>query len=89
MQETTVRTKSFRDEDHSYRRVFLRSYPLHWEADDKSDDDISMSANKNDQKKPMKKMILSVFQWGEARVLVLRRFKHKVTVYAVSCIPGG
>ncbi|CAN0896150.1 hypothetical protein LINGRAHAP2_LOCUS18303 [Linum grandiflorum] len=84
---TEVRgARSFRNEDYSYRRVFLRSYPLHWEADDDTsyeEEDMIRSTEKHDQKKLMKKMMRSMFQWGEARVLVLRRFKHKVRVYVL------
>lgn len=29
-----LRTRSFRDEDYTNRRVFLRSYPLHFDNDD-------------------------------------------------------
>ncbi|CAN0929248.1 hypothetical protein LINGRAHAP2_LOCUS36958 [Linum grandiflorum] len=86
-----VRAKSFRDEDYNNRRVFLRSYPLHWDAEDRSDEDMIMrqptSKINSSQKRPMRKMMVSMFQWGEGRVLVLRRFKHKVSVYVVSCIP--
>ncbi|CAN1137275.1 hypothetical protein LINPERHAP2_LOCUS9951 [Linum perenne] len=91
-EEPVTRTKSFRDEDYSNRRVFLRSYPLHWEAEDRSNENMIRSTDKIDnngssQKRPVMKMMVSMFQWGEGRVLVLRRFKHKVTVYVVSCIP--
>lgn len=30
MEEEGLRTRSFRYEDYNNRRVFLRSYPLHW-----------------------------------------------------------
>lgn len=43
--------------------------------------------NRPTGKKPIKKMILAFVQWGEERVVVFRRFKHKVTIYVVSCVP--
>ncbi|CAN1794634.1 hypothetical protein LINPERHAP1_LOCUS20368 [Linum perenne] len=83
--QTAVRRGSFRNEDYSYRRAFLRSYPLHWEEDDdRSYQDMIRSTEKHNQKKLVKKVMRSMFQWGEARVLVLRRFKHKVRVYVGS-----
>ncbi|KAK3040835.1 hypothetical protein RJ639_029179 [Escallonia herrerae] len=32
-------------------------------------------------KKPIKKIILLVFEWGEGRVLIFKRFKHKRNVW--------
>lgn len=44
-------------------------------------------AEERSGKKPMKKVFLAVIQWGEEKVFVLRRFKDKVAVYVVACIP--
>ena len=87
-----MRTRSFRNEDYNNRRAFLRSYPLYGGGD--QDEDVKAesekaAANETTSKKPMKKIILSVFHWGGERVLVLRRFKHKVTFYVVTCLPVG
>lgn len=96
-----LRTRSFRDEDYNNRRVFLRSYPLDWELGEgasdhdhheeglKSKPNSSKECRSSSRKRPIKKIILSVFHWGGGKVLVLRRFKHKVTIYVISCIPLG
>ncbi|KAM2057786.1 hypothetical protein ACFX16_030434 [Malus domestica] len=105
-----MRTRSFRDEDYTNRRVFLRSYPLDWElgGDDKNHKEAaaaggggstdkmrSMRTGKDDcssgrSEKPMiRRIILSVFHWGGGKVLVLRRFKNKLAIYVISCIPIG
>lgn len=101
LEKNGMRTRSFRDEDYNNRRAFLRSYPLNWElgeGDDhhqneegsKSKSNTSNECrNNSSRKKPIKKIILSVFHWGGEKVLVLRRFKHKVTIYVISCIPLG
>ncbi|KAJ4834048.1 hypothetical protein Tsubulata_017211 [Turnera subulata] len=83
-----LRTRSFRYEDKTNRRAFLRSYPLHWGAEEESQDEEMTRVNDHDyQKKPAMKIILSVFQWGEGKFLVFRRFKNRVKVYAIACIP--
>ncbi|KAJ4710866.1 1,3-beta-glucan synthase component bgs4 [Melia azedarach] len=89
MEENGMRKRSFRCEDYNNRRVFLRSYPLHWEGEDKENDEETVVTKRNTKKKPIKKIILSMFHWGEGKVLVLRRFKHKFTIYIIACIPVG
>lgn len=97
-----MRAKSFRYEDYNTRRVFLRSYPLHWgsesEAEEKveapaaakfSKEEPAKVARKANGKKPIKKIVLAVVHWGEERILVFRRFKHKITIYVVNCVPVG
>lgn len=100
-----TRTRSFRDEDYNNRRVFLRSYPLDWElgggdqndkeaGGDASTDEMRRSKRSNKDcssrsKKPLRKIILALYHWGGGKVLVLRRFKHKLTIYVISCIPVG
>nr|GME17149.1 hypothetical protein CQW23_19420 [Ipomoea batatas] len=37
----------------------------------------------------MKKIVVAAFQWRGERGLVLRKFKHKFTLYFVTCIPVG
>nr|GLL40642.1 hypothetical protein PRUPE_4G256400 [Ipomoea trifida] len=37
----------------------------------------------------MKKIVVAAFQWRGERSLVLRKFKHKFTLYFVTCIPVG
>ncbi|GLU06198.1 hypothetical protein SLE2022_232480 [Rubroshorea leprosula] len=38
-------------------------------------------------KRYTKKIILSVYHWGGEKVFILKRFKHKVSVYVIACIP--
>jgi hypothetical protein len=45
------------------------------------------ATNKETEKKPIKRMIISVTHWGEGKVLVLRKFKHKIQVYIIACMP--
>ncbi|KAF9673671.1 hypothetical protein SADUNF_Sadunf10G0048300 [Salix dunnii] len=76
---TGMRTRSFRDEDYNNRRAFLRSYPLYHAAEGETANEEMVSAsNKDTEKKPIKRMIISVIHWGEGKVLVLRKFKHKI-----------
>ncbi|KAL3536845.1 hypothetical protein ACH5RR_000211 [Cinchona calisaya] len=92
--EPELRTRSFRNEDYNNRRAFLRSYPLYG-GGDQDDQDVETKTAKKDangktsNKKPMKKIILAVFHWGEGRVLIFRRLKHKVTFYVITCLPVG
>lgn len=103
MEEDGLRAKSFRYEDYNTRRVFLRSYPLHWGAKSETEESVEAAAaaakcgyeepakdrKRKSGKKPIKKIVLAVVQWGEERILVFRRFKHKITVYVVNCVPVG
>lgn len=97
-----MRARSFRYEDYNTRRVFLRSYPLHWGTESEAEESIEAAAaaaaksskeepakvtNRTNGKKPIKKIILAVVHWGEERILVFRRFKHKITIYVVNCVP--
>lgn len=96
-----MRAKSFRYEDYNTRRVFLRSYPLHWGPESEAEASTEATAggancsNKahakvtksTNGKKPIKKIILAVVHWGEERVLVFRRYKHKITIFIVNCVP--
>ncbi|XP_041014240.1 uncharacterized protein LOC121257338 [Juglans microcarpa x Juglans regia] len=137
-----MRTISFRYENYTNRRAFLRSYPLQWGADDKSNGDMVRVADQHDQERPtkkiiqdeckkedvqkavdghnqrrpvkkiiqddkyieedvgkvvdgrnqmrpVKKIILTVLHWGGDKVLFFRRFKHKLALYAIACVPAG
>lgn len=88
-EENNIRARSFRYEDYDTRRVFLRSYPLHWGGDEESInyEDMQFEKEENENKKHMKKLFVSVFNWGEDKVFVLRRFKHKVSIYMIACFP--
>ncbi|KAL2233916.1 UNVERIFIED_CONTAM: hypothetical protein Sindi_1123800 [Sesamum indicum] len=97
MEEGGMRARSFRYEDYNTRRVFLRSYPLHWGADSGVEESREAAATAEDRKvqpdkaangkKRIKKIILAVIQWGEDRVLVFRKFNHKIMIYVVNCVP--
>ncbi|KAJ7957589.1 1,3-beta-glucan synthase component bgs4 [Quillaja saponaria] len=86
MEKFQVRTKSFRDEDYNNRRVFLRSYPLNW-GEDQDKEEVIRAMERSKRKKPLKKIILSVIQWSEGKVLVLRRFKDKIVINVIACFP--
>ncbi|KAK4411366.1 hypothetical protein Sango_0209600 [Sesamum angolense] len=95
MEEDRMRARSFRYEDYNTRRVFLRSYPLHWGPDSQVEESREAAAEDRkvepakaaNGKKPIKMMILAVIQWGEERVLVFRKFNHKIMIYVVNCVP--
>ncbi|KAF5746455.1 hypothetical protein HS088_TW06G00626 [Tripterygium wilfordii] len=91
LEENGMRARSFRYEDYNNRRVFLRSYPLHWgeSEEEKEEMVIHTTTMSSTEKKPIKKIILSVVHWGGGKVVVLRRFRHKVSVYVIACIPVG
>lgn len=82
-----MKTRSFRYEDYNNRRVFLRSYPLQWEEDDRANESTRRVAKEKSKEKPIKKMILSVVQWGEGRVVIIRKLKDKLIVYIIACVP--
>ncbi|XWS69223.1 hypothetical protein CRYUN_Cryun04dG0160900 [Craigia yunnanensis] len=79
-----MRSGSFRYEDYNNRRVFLRSYPLHWGEDEET---VTVTKKNITGKKPIKKIIQSAFHWSGEKVVILRRFKDMLTVYVISCIP--
>ncbi|GER57453.1 stabilizer of iron transporter SufD superfamily protein [Striga asiatica] len=101
MEEEGMRARSFRDEDYNTRQVFLRSYPLHWDPRAEAEEEIAelaASADFGEKKEPAKvaknggkqvkkKMVLTIVQWGEKRVLVFKRIKQKVTILVVNCVP--
>jgi len=94
LEKRYVRARSFRDEDYSSRRVFLYSYPLQWGGEDKYDEEYkektaSSGNGGEEKKKSIKELIVSIFRWGEVKVLVLRRFKHKLGHYIIACLPVG
>lgn len=87
LEEKDPRERSFRNEDYNTRRVFLRSYPLHW-----GDDEVKNEENKRESTRvrmsrggKVKKMILAVVNCREDRNLVLSRFKDKINFYLVAC----
>ena len=94
-----MRTRSFRGENYN-GRAFLRSYPLHWGEDEYSKEDTARVADNGNQKKdecnkeetqkkPRKKIFLSVFYWGGKKILLFGRLKHQLEIYVIACIPNG
>ncbi|KAL9364145.1 hypothetical protein Peur_042018 [Populus x canadensis] len=83
-----TKTRSHRFEDYNNRGVFLRSYPLPFGAEDEKPNDEKVSAtNKDTERKPIRMMFLAVIHWGEGKVLILRKFKHKLQLYIIACMP--
>jgi hypothetical protein len=81
MEENGTKTRSLRFQDYYNRRVFLRSYPLHFGAEDEKTIEEKVSAtNKDTEKKPIRRMFSAVIHWGEGKVLILRKFKDKLQV---------
>ncbi|KAL6909749.1 hypothetical protein ACP4OV_001408 [Aristida adscensionis] len=106
--------KSFRYEDYSTRRVFLRSYPLQWdwspEPDDKhgrggssapeatkkraygDDDDYDGSDDHGDERGSKghwkRQVVVAVVEWGEEKLLLLRRAKKRLALYLLGCHYG-
>ncbi|WOL17167.1 hypothetical protein Cni_G25956 [Canna indica] len=82
--EDGLRTRSFRDEDHNYRRIFLRSYPLQW-GDENGEDE------KKAQKRSssVKSRLTALFQLSDSTVILLKRLKKKVVFYSTSCHTFG
>lgn len=91
-----MKSRSFRYEDYNNRRAFLRSYPLYWGGEDENvnkenakDEEVVAAANETISTKHIKKIILAVLHWGGERAIIFRRFKHKVTLYVITCLPVG
>lgn len=87
-----MRSRSFRDEDYNTRRVFLRSYPLQWGGEERTNEEEllkKMESKNSTTKKYIKKMILAVIQWSGGKALVLRKVKNKIAIYVVACIRIG
>ena len=93
-----MRTRSFRDEDYNTRRAFLTSYPLNFDHQEEpapahasvraGDHDHDKKEKKTKKKKEaMKKIVVAMVEWGGGRWVVIRRFKHKISIYVVACFP--
>ncbi|KAK1403206.1 hypothetical protein POM88_002811 [Heracleum sosnowskyi] len=94
LKNTVPRARSFRQEDYGTRRTFLRSYPLHWGGEDNVSKELektmpNVTKGSDEAKKPLKKIIVSIFNWGEKRIIIFRRYKNKFTVCVISCLPAG
>ncbi|TKW21264.1 hypothetical protein SEVIR_4G170700v4 [Setaria viridis] len=98
-------TRSFRYEDYSTRRVFLRSYPLQWDWSPAPDDDEKHAlagateaaevGDDGDERcggggRGWKRQVLEVVvEWGEDKLLLLRRAKKRLALYLLGCHYGG
>lgn len=89
-------TRSFRYEDYSTRRVFLRSYPLQWDWSPAPDDDEKHGAeaagNSSDDERCRgwkRQVVEVVVEWGEDKLLLLRRAKKRLALYLVGCHYGS
>ncbi|KAL6604862.1 hypothetical protein ACP70R_042806 [Stipagrostis hirtigluma subsp. patula] len=93
-------TRSFRYEDYSTRRVFLRSYPLQWDWSPEPDGKQVPEAAKNrahgggddgDErcgKGWKRQVVVAVVEWGEGKLLLLRRAKKRLALYLLGCHYG-
>lgn len=93
LEQEAMKTRSFRDETYSSRRVFLRSYPLQWEEVEDEEEEREVDVGHHDEgevgKFSLKGKFVAVFHWGEDKVFLLRKIKNKVALYLVSCHPFG
>ncbi|NP_001142819.1 hypothetical protein Zm00014a_040304 [Zea mays] len=96
--EETKLTRSFRYEDYSTRRVFLRSYPLQWDWSPSRDDDDDDKQDGQDaadgdeccgSRRWKSKMVAAVTEWGEDKLLLLRRAKKRLALYLIGCHHHG
>lgn len=87
-------TRSFRYEDYSTRRVFLRSYPLQWESpapgggDEKqgeAEDDEDRYDGGGRDRRWKRQVVVAVVEWGEDKLLLLRRVKKRLALYLIGC----
>lgn len=66
-----MHTGSFRTKDYNNRRVFLRSYPLHWGDEVENDESEYFWPGEKQHKnqkyniKPMKKLMVAEIEWSE------------------------
>ncbi|CAD6339432.1 unnamed protein product [Miscanthus lutarioriparius] len=75
--EAVKPTRSFRYEDYSTRRVFLHSYPLQW--------DWSPAGSRRWKRQ----VVAAVTEWGEDKLLLLRRAKKRLALYLIGCHHHG
>ncbi|KAL1828672.1 hypothetical protein ACET3Z_007084 [Daucus carota] len=88
IKQTVPRARSFREEGYTNRRIFLRSYPLHWGGDDRSKElEKTAPEGANEAKKHLKKIIISIFNWGEERVIIFRSSSFPIHSAARSSSP--
>ncbi|KAK1415829.1 hypothetical protein QVD17_31617 [Tagetes erecta] len=111
-QRDGLRTRSFRNEDYTNRRVFLKSYPLNFDNDDQDQNHHQTQASATAdiyktskrlgdtceschglkmklkmRKEVLKKIMVTILEWGDERVVVIKKIKHKVSFYVVACFP--
>jgi hypothetical protein len=98
-------TRSFRYEDYSTRRVFLRSYPLQWDWSPAPDEDEKhtlagtteaavVGDGGGDERcgggRGWKRQVVEVVvEWGEDKLLLLRRAKKRLALLLLGCHYGS
>ncbi|GJM99875.1 hypothetical protein PR202_ga17014 [Eleusine coracana subsp. coracana] len=110
-EDATVKpARSFRYEDYSTRRVFLRSYPLQWDWSDEkqglgaaadgpvgtknrpaygSDDDRGDERGCGRASKGWRRqVVVAMVEWGEEKMLLLRKAKKRLALYLLGCHNG-
>ncbi|GFP87843.1 hypothetical protein PHJA_000928000 [Phtheirospermum japonicum] len=85
MEEDGMRARSFRDEDYDTRRVFLRSYPLHWDPQSETEESFDRECGKKEPVRVANRT--NGRKIVNKTILVFRRVKRKITIFIVNCVP--
>ncbi|GFP93016.1 hypothetical protein PHJA_001445900 [Phtheirospermum japonicum] len=85
MEEDGMRARSFRDEDYDTRRVFLRSYPLHWDPQSEAEESFDCECGKKEPARVANRT--NGRKIVNKTILVFRRVKRKITGFVVNCVP--
>ncbi|GFQ01254.1 hypothetical protein PHJA_002269300 [Phtheirospermum japonicum] len=85
MEEDGARARSFCDEDYDMRRVFLRSYPLHWDPQTKTEESFDRECGKKEPTRVANRT--NGRKTVNKTILVFRRVKRKITIFVVNCVP--
>ncbi|XP_040381319.1 uncharacterized protein LOC102714299 [Oryza brachyantha] len=95
-------TRSFRYEDYSTRRVFLRSYPLQWDWSPAPEEkqpppggggggeveEEELDCGGSGRIRWKRQVAVAVAGWGEEKLLLLRRVKKRLALYLIGCHYG-
>ncbi|ERN11441.1 hypothetical protein AMTRI_Chr03g43610 [Amborella trichopoda] len=88
-EDSGLRVRSFRQEEYSTRRAFLRSYPLNWDDEvEREGEEEEKRENMKREKRGVKFVFMRVFEW-KGKVFLMRKLKNKVAYYLVACHPFG
>ncbi|KAH0459494.1 hypothetical protein IEQ34_012308 [Dendrobium chrysotoxum] len=83
--------KSFKEEDMTSRRIFLRSYPLRWEEQEEELADefspqkealqpIEKKRHCSKLKSLIKNNLIEMFNWGQEKLILLKKIKNKIVL---------